>query len=238
VHRFASVDPTEYTRSKREAEMLVANSGLSFLIVRPSVVIGDSRDGHYSGKAYGLYQYWTAYEKFLSDRYRDEIHLIAPDVKLQVIHQDAFQASFLAAYRNLPRNLIVHLVSRQDTLPTIREVCQIWNAVCGRAHVVHYYNNLSEVPADGLDRRMRMWLEFTSVNGEIAAHSWHFQTTALEHLRAGGLKIRDATIGSINICQERFIAKSSRLQAFSTKVEQGLREVGSPQLGLTLSSIS
>jgi nucleoside-diphosphate-sugar epimerase len=54
-----SADPTEYTRFKRRAEYLVAESGLPFLILRPSIVIGDSRDAHYFGPAYGLYQYWA-----------------------------------------------------------------------------------------------------------------------------------------------------------------------------------
>lgn len=51
-------DPTYYTSSKRNAERIVAASGLPFLIVRPSIVIGSSRDGRYSGKRYGLYQQW------------------------------------------------------------------------------------------------------------------------------------------------------------------------------------
>src|SRR5262249_5319043 len=55
LHGDSREDPTEYTRSKREAEAIVAGSDLPYLIVRPSVVVGDSRDGRYGGKRYGLY---------------------------------------------------------------------------------------------------------------------------------------------------------------------------------------
>src|SRR5438105_2153191 len=62
-HADAAEDPTEYTRSKRDAERTVIASGLPWVIIRPSVVIGDSRDGRYGGKPYGLYQLWKAAEK-------------------------------------------------------------------------------------------------------------------------------------------------------------------------------
>jgi nucleoside-diphosphate-sugar epimerase len=45
--RFAA--PTAYLRSKIETERLVRESGHPAVIVRPSLVIGDSRDGHIAG---------------------------------------------------------------------------------------------------------------------------------------------------------------------------------------------
>jgi len=217
LHSSPETDPTEYTRSKRETEALVYNSTLPFLIVRPSVVIGDSRNGRYSGKPYGLYQLWSAFEKFLSDRYRPVMHSIAPIMKLAVIHQDAFTASFLAACRNLPNDSIVHLVSRYKSLPTVRDITKLWMERCSRPRELHFYNRLSEVPLHELDRRMRVWLEFTSVNMDIAAHQWRFQTTALDSLRARGLEFGDATLDTVRICQDRFIAQSPRIQAFMAK---------------------
>jgi nucleoside-diphosphate-sugar epimerase len=219
LHTAPDCDPTEYTRSKRDAEALVAEAGLPFLIIRPSVVIGDSRDGRYAGKAYGLYQYWKAFEKFLGDRYRDELHYVAPQNKLQVLHQDAFNASFLAAYRQLPNDSIVHLVSRHETLPTVRDVCHLWNLSFSRPQAVYYYDGLEQVPA-GLERRTNTWLEFTAVNAEISAHPWRFETAALDRLRENGLDMRDATIESIAVCQERFIAQSSRLQALAATIDR------------------
>jgi len=49
MHAGDGEDPTEYTRTKRNAEELVATSGVPYLILRPSIVIGDSRDGRYFG---------------------------------------------------------------------------------------------------------------------------------------------------------------------------------------------
>src|SRR5215469_774205 len=48
LHEEPERDPTDYTRTKRAAERVVAASGLPYLIIRPSIVIGDSRDGHYN----------------------------------------------------------------------------------------------------------------------------------------------------------------------------------------------
>ena len=223
-HEEPDEDPTEYTKSKREAEALVHASGIPFLIVRPSVVIGDSKDGRYPGKAYGLYQLWSAFEKFLCDRYRPVLHFIAPEVKLQIVHQDAFQAGFVAAHRELPGNSIIHLTSKHETLPTVREVTELWYKAVTRFTTVHYYDRLSEVPVDELDRRMKMWLEFTGVNNDIAAYPWQFKTDALDKLRANGLEFNDATLDTVRICQNRFIAHSDRIQTFVEKCELELAE--------------
>lgn len=214
LHNEPLKDPTEYTRSKREAEVIITSSTLPFLIVRPSVVIGHSRTGRYAGKPYGLYQLWTAAERFLIDDYREELHMIAPQHKLQVVHEDALQSGFVAAYEQLPNNTFVHLVSRESTLPTVRDVYDLWLRACNRPHRVYYYNSLEDTPQQKLDRRTRMWLEFAAVNISIAAHIWQFETKALDELRAKGLKYNDATIDTVAICQERFVNNSQRLQDF------------------------
>ena len=101
LHKQAPMaDPTEYTKSKRDAEALVSNSGLPFLIVRPSIVIGDSHKGHYNGKPYGLYQFWAAFEKFICGHSRNVLHFMAPAVKLHLIHQDALKPVLLLLISN------------------------------------------------------------------------------------------------------------------------------------------
>jgi len=214
-------DPTEYTKSKREAEALVSNSGLPFLIIRPSIVIGDSRKGHYNGKPYGLYQLWAAFVKFLCGHSRNVFHFIAPSEKLHLIHQDAFKAGFIAACKQLPDNSIVHLTSRHETLPTFVELVQQWSAIWD-VKEVHCYKDASEIPATGIDRRTKMWLDFTAVNTDIAAHPWQFQTAGLDQLRLAGLKFRDVTLDTVRICQDHFIAHSQRAQALLKKDKDGL----------------
>ena len=68
LHPVPESDPTDYTWSKREAESILARSGVPFVIIRPSVVVGDSRDGRYSGKRYGVYQLWHAAERLMGVR--------------------------------------------------------------------------------------------------------------------------------------------------------------------------
>ncbi len=217
LHPGDGSDPTEYTKTKRNAEALVASSGIPYLIVRPSIVIGDSRDGRYSGKAYGLYQFWTAFERLLTDRYREVLHLISPRVQLALIHQNAFKNAFIAACRYLPLNSIVNLTSRLDALPTARGLTQQFCERVARPQQIFFYNKLADVRADIVDRRMRMLLEFTAVNSEISMHAWRFDNTALRSLRALGLQFADATLETVLTCQDRFVDKSPRIQAYLDK---------------------
>jgi nucleoside-diphosphate-sugar epimerase len=217
LHAGEGADPTEYTKTKREAEALVAGSGVPYLILRPSVVIGDSRDGRYSGKPYGLYQFWTAFEKLLTDRYRDALHVISPRVQQQLLHQNAFKDAFVAACRHLPPNSIVNLVSRPDALPTARGIAQQFCEKVARPQQLFFYHKLSDVRADINDRRMRMLLEFTAVNAEISSHAWRFENTALRALRSLGLQFADTTLETVLTCQNRFVDKSPRIQAYLKK---------------------
>lgn len=214
LHPDADEDPTEYTQSKRQAEHIVAASGLPFLIVRPSIVIGDSHNGRYAGKRYGIYQLWAAAEKIMCAQYQPRIYAIAPRVGLPLIHQDSFQAGFIAAYRELPDNSIFHLVSQSDTLPTVRDLWDLWLTTCSRPREAFYFDRLENVPMDKLSRQQQMWVELTAVNLDISCRSWNFETPTLDRLRNGGLNFTDATFGTIAICQNRFIADSPRVRQF------------------------
>lgn len=62
------------------------------MILRPSIVVGHSRDGRYAGRAYGAYQLWTGLCRFLCDEHREVIHAVAPDLPLNFVHQDAVES--------------------------------------------------------------------------------------------------------------------------------------------------
>jgi nucleoside-diphosphate-sugar epimerase len=213
LHPAPESDPTDYTWSKREAESILARSGVPFVIIRPSVVVGDSRDGRYSGKRYGVYQLWQAAERLMGVQYPPVIYAVAPPKnRLHLLHQDAFQAGFLACYRHVPARRFVHLVSREETLPTLRDLYHLWLGRCAPECVVRYYNALEEVPMDELDRQQQLWLEFTGVNLQIASHPWSFETRNMDDLASRGLEIAHATLQTLAVCQERFISGSPRLQ--------------------------
>jgi nucleoside-diphosphate-sugar epimerase len=212
LHPAPESDPTDYTWSKREAESILASSGVPFVIIRPSVVIGDSRDGRYSGKRYGVYQLWQAAERLVGVRYPPVVYAVAPPTRLHLLHQDAFQAGFLACYRHLPAGRFVHLVSREETLPTLRDLYHLWLRCCAPASAVRYYDSVGEVPMDELDREQRLWLEFTSVNLQIASHPFSFETRNLDDLASRGLEIAHATVETLAVCQDHFLAASPRLR--------------------------
>lgn len=213
-HVEPSHDPTEYTRTKREAENEIIHSGVPYLILRPAIVVGDSRSGRYGGKRYGLYQQWMGLERLLCDRYHDEFHVVAPRQPINFVHQDAFQNAFYAAFTGLPDDSIVHLTSHGATSPTMRDLWDLWLNTVNRPQRIVYYGHLNDVPLKEIHPRQRAYLMFASVNLQIASHYWAFETSHLDGLRERGLAFADATLDSVALCQRRFIASSPRLQQY------------------------
>lgn len=228
IHPEPESDPTLYTETKRQAERIVAMGQVPHLIVRPSAVMGDSRTGRYSGPIYGLYQLWWSNERFLCDRYRPVLHFVAPRIPVGIVHQDAFQAGFLAAYHNLPDNSIIHLTSRMETLPTMRDFWNLWITHCSRPEKVYYYERLADVPLERLEKNERIRLKFTETNTEITAREWNFATGNLARLRERGLVFQDVTLETIERCQSRFLEQSHRIQKFRTKYAAQIKV--SPQM--------
>jgi nucleoside-diphosphate-sugar epimerase len=214
LHDAPGKDPTDYTRTKRTAEELVVSSGLPHLILRPSIIIGDSNDGHYSGKQYGLYQLWAGMERLLCREWHSEIHALAPRQAVQLIHQDAFQSAFLAAYRLLPDGTIMNVVSDQETLPDLRALWDLWLDACLRPSTTYYYERMADIPLREINGKQRALLALASVNLQIASHPWRFETTALDSLRATGMTFRDATRDTVALCQDVFITESKLIQDF------------------------
>ena len=204
-------EPTDYTRSKRIAERHIAGSGLPFLIVRPSVVVGDSRTGKYTGKNYGLYQMWRAIEGLLCREYAPVWYTVAPPAPVNFVHQDAFQAGFMAIYGGVPPDGIVHLVSRDATSPTMREMAWLWADVYAPLEI-HSYARVDDVPLRSLPVRQRRFLELAHKNIEIASQTWRFETGHLDRLRADGLHFADATLETVARCQRQYISGSARIQ--------------------------
>lgn len=213
IHRDEKfLDPTEYTKVKREAEILVADSGVPAIIIRPSVVIGHSRDGHYTGKQYGLYQLWYGMERLLFDAWRPCFHAVGPQVATHFLHQDAFQDMFAAAWRNLPDGAVLNAVSNDG--PTLREVWEQWLHETLQPMQIEYFPTVASVPVKQMDRRQRSLLALASVNLDIAVHPWQFEITNLERLAANGLSFARTTFDSLRICQRAFVADSKPIQAY------------------------
>jgi nucleoside-diphosphate-sugar epimerase len=206
-----SAEPTAYTRSKRDAERLVADSGVPFLILRPSVVIGDSRTGHYTGKNYGLYQMWRATEGLLCREYTPIWHTIAPPSPVNLVHQDALQAALLGLRRSVGTDEIVHVVSDDTTSPTLHDLCWSWADVY-RPVEIRSYPGIDQVPLADIPRRQRRFLEIGWKNFEIAAHRWTFDSSHLDRLRSAGIPFSDATLETVARCQRRYVEGSPRLQ--------------------------
>jgi nucleoside-diphosphate-sugar epimerase len=214
VHEEPGRDPTDYTRTKRDAESIVAMSGTPFLILRPAIIIGDSRDGHYSGKQYGLYQLWNGIERLLCREWHPEMHVLAPRQPVQLVHQDSFQSAFLTARSKLPPGSIVNVVSNEAGLPDLRELWSLWMDRCLRPRDIFYYERMADIPIREINGKQRALLALASVNLQIASHPWRFETTRMDSLRALGMNFADATLDSVAVCQDLFVSSSKPIQEF------------------------
>lgn len=203
-------DPTAYTASKRLAELAVAESGLPWLILRPTVMIGDSQDGHYSGKTYGLYQLWNGIERLLLTKRHSHFDIAAPEIPVPLLHQDHWQQAFLAVRAQGLRERVVHVASRHDVLPTKCALWDLWMQHCFHPDSVRYVPDMASLPLHTMDRRQRALMALASVNVEIASRAWRFETQVLAELRVEP----EATLESVWVCQRRFMAASARLQAY------------------------
>lgn len=204
-------DPTPYTASKRRCEQLVATSELPWLIIRPSVVIGDSRDGHYSGRRYGLYQLWTGVERYLLRERHQEVHCIAGRAPMPLVHQDAFVNGLLAATEQLGAGSVCHLTSNG---PSVREITELALRQLIRPERVHCYDSLDEVPMERVPTAQRSFMTLAATNLRIASHQWKFETTTLASLTRRGLQFPDVTLQSVERCQASFVKASPRLRRY------------------------
>lgn len=211
LHSGPAVDPTYYTTSKRNCEQLVAASGLPWLITRPSIVMGDSRSGHYTGRPYGIYQLWRGWEKLLLREPRQVAHGMGSSARLQIVHQDAVAQGTLAALRDFQPGRILHLVGNPETLPRVRDCWRLWFESVVRPETAHFHATLADANSHDLSPKVRTYLEITATNLLIAEQPWDFQTQGLEEL---GLPRPQADLHTLARCQEAFIARSPRLQAY------------------------
>jgi nucleoside-diphosphate-sugar epimerase len=214
LHPHPSKEATVYTRTKRESERLVAESGIPFVIVRPSILMGDSSDGHYAGKAYGVYQFWKSAERLLSDRWRPHIHVVAPQQPVPLIHQDHFMRVFCACFDHARADSIINVVSENDSLPTCRDIWNLFAAQCLMPEAVTFYDSIEQVELSRIDRRNRAFLKSISTNVAITSLRWRFETPHLHRFAKLGYERPQATLESLLTCQGAFVATSRVLEKF------------------------
>lgn len=216
-------DPTNYTLTKRAAERVIAQCGIPFLVIRPSVVIGSSVDGRYSGKRYGLYQQWMGIERLLCDRHHIELHTVATDQALNLIHQDVFQSSVASIVRWVPEDEYVNLVVDNQTTPSMKDV---WRMICEviRPKTVIFYESIKAVDLKTINIRQRGYLTFAQTNLEIGAYPWHFDRQWLKALSQRGLNFTETTLDTLQICQDRFVCSSVLLPRYYERFGADLPE--------------
>ncbi len=213
LHPDSDNDLTEYIRTKRRAEWQVARGGLPYLILRPPILIGNSEDGRYCGKAYGLVQFWEGCSRLLCSKYREDIHFVAPMTMTPVLHQDAFQEAVLMARAHLPDESVVHLVTPSEHLVSARDLYKLFVEKV-RPERVHFYPTYQDVPRSSLYSAARTFIDFCAVNIEISERNWRFERRNMEYLESLGLAVPRATHQSVGNCLHYFLRNSTRMQRY------------------------
>ena len=209
LHPEPKFDPTLYTKTKRQTENLIINSGVPYVIMRPSIVIGDSQTGVYYGKPYGIYQLMHFAHKVGRGSRKDNLHIIAPNVKLQVIHQDHFQDAMEKVFHHAEPGTIVHLASEYSSLITSRELIDYWVQQYLKPSSIHYYDSLADFPMEDstLDRREKLFVEMTGVNNEIASYDLEFDLTQLKKIYQSNDVFPKVTYESLQKCIDWYMQK-------------------------------
>ena len=216
LHEDPGPDPTKYTESKRAAESLVAASPVPSVILRPSILIGDSRDGHYTGKTYGLYQLWHGICRLLLERYHPHFEIVASDAPVPLLHQDAWQAALVRAWTDAPAGSIAHVCAPRAGMPSMRDLWHLWMERVLHPASVRYHDDFDTLPIRDMDRRQRALLAAASTNLEIGRFDWRFQTETLDAC-ANDAHVpwrRPATLESVWRCQQQFMHTRPRLAAW------------------------
>jgi nucleoside-diphosphate-sugar epimerase len=209
LHPEPAFDPTLYTKTKRQTENLIIESGVPYVIIRPSIVIGDSQSGVYFGKPYGIYQLMHFAKKVGRRIGEDNLHVIAPAIKLQVIHQDHFQDAMEKVFRFAEAGTIVHLASEYSSLITSRELIDYWIQHYLKPTRIHYYNSLADFPMEDstIDRKQKLFVEMTGVNNEIASYDLEFDLTQLKRMYKPSECFPKVTYRSLQKCIDWYMEK-------------------------------
>ena len=212
-------DPTYYTKTKRGAERMVATSGLPYIILRPSVLIGDSRTGIYTGKPYGMYQFLKSFTYFLTDRYYPEIHVVAPEYPFHLLHEDAFAALFVRILDDLSPNRIVNMVAPEAGLPTSRDLYAHFFTNVTHPEKAFFYHRIDDVPLADLPRRQRTFLHMTRVNAQITGHRWSFERDTVAELETTAGRVCPTTLASTEKCVNRYIQDSAKCARYRSRYQ-------------------
>ncbi|WP_081796196.1 NAD-dependent epimerase/dehydratase family protein [Enterovibrio calviensis] len=197
-------DPTLYTQTKRNAERQVAESGLDYLIVRPSVVIGDSRTGHYAGKRYGIYQLWDGAKRLLPEKI-GVMRLACPDGQMNFLHQDALIEVMRFVLRHPIENNIINLVSDSSLAPTMEDLWSLLFQEIGQPEHLEWAASNDTLDYRGLSPRVRAFNAFCRTNLEIASRKWTFDRSTINAMKAQGMPFAEALLPSIGVCQAHYM---------------------------------
>jgi len=205
LHKQIAVGPTYYMESKRQSEWAVASGGIPYVIIRPGIVIGDSISGAYRGRPLGVYQVWSAGQRYLFSRAIDEVRMPIADTPIPLIHADMFAKAFWLAYAYCRPNSILNIVSPLQGCPTLRDMMELWFEVNGRPESVLYMTKRRYAQSSDLGPAHKAFYRVAGANLAIACHPWYFVSSVEELGRKHGVALPRTSLASVKTCLRRFL---------------------------------
>lgn len=81
---------------------------------------------------------------------------------------------------------------------------------------MRFYERLADVPIMSIPEAQRSFLRLAAINTEISSRQWQFDTTTLSQLVESGTPFAEATMETVERCQQTFLRGSNRLSAYAT----------------------
>ena len=156
--------------------------------------------------------------RFFTVDYQPEFHVLAPSLAAPAfVHHDAYEETFIAAYRHLVDGSIVNVTSDPAQLVRMRDLWCSWMDMVCRPQRVFLYEDMASVPMSKISSQQQMFVEYAAVNNDFSSRPFTFECGHLQTLKTLGLHFVDASAATMLRCQEQFVARSPRIAAYREK---------------------
>ena len=120
----------------------------------------------------------------------------------------------MPCFNHAAQDSIINVVSQNESLPTCRDIWNLFAAQCLMPDTVTFYDSIEQVQLPRIDRRNRAFLKSIATNVAISSLRWRFDTPHLHRFAGLGYESPRRRWRSLLTCQGAFVAKSHVLEKF------------------------
>ncbi len=187
-----------YQASKWMAETMLnyraKELGQPLTILRPGVIIGHSKTGWSSGKAFGFFMFLKAMENLYKQGVKEVMLNIDPENEAQLITIDQTIEWSLKVHKHDQKKFeIIHLINKDRSLCKMKDVAALYSKYSGV--------KLSFGPPKSVSDHM--FEKYVKMNKEFAGREWEFSEKGLDDF---GVKNRKILTEHMDLSMMHFIS--------------------------------